>query len=527
MSRRLMTASAAAASMAAAFLCLASLGGTAQAGPPVQADWHKIKAPALRAFKPQQPTRIQLDNGLVIFLQPDSELPLIEVSATIRSGSRDEPADKVGLVNLFAQVMRTGGTKARTGDQIDDFLAARGAEIELSSDHDSINLHSSALKTDFDDVFKLVMEMLREPEFRDDKIDLAKRQLYTGIKRRNDNPMGIAMRESAKLAFGPAHPYARHAEFATVAAVTRDDLRRWQQQCIYPNNILLGIAGDFDPAAMEAKLRGILGSWPRGQAAAPAKIVFTPPRAGVYFVAKDDVNQSNIQFVQLGVTRKNPDHYAIEVMNEILGGGFSARLFSNVRSKKGLAYSVRGAVGIGWDNPAIYRLWMGTASKNTVKAVQALKEEVDGMLKSPPTAIELERAKESILNSFIFRFDSKAKILQERIRLEFYGYPADYYEKFPAELTKVTLDDVKRVAQKYLNPAGFALLIVGKSAEFDSPLTTLGQVTNLDVSIPPPPPGLLGPRPGSPPPGGMSTTPPPGAGQNTAPTKVPGKQPIR
>lgn len=522
MSRRFLTGVMAAT---AALVCIGL--GAAQAGPPVQTDWHKIKAPPLRAFKPQQPTRFQLDNGMVIFLQPDSEIPLIEVSATLRGGSRDEPADKVGLVSLFAQTLRTGGTKGRSGDQIDDFLAARGAEVELSSDHDSVNLRASALKTDFDDVFKLVLEMLREPEFRDDKLDLAKRQLYTGIKRRNDNPMGIAMRESAKLAFGPAHPYARHAEFATVAAVTRDDLRRWQQQYVQPNSILLGIAGDFDPAAMEAKLRSVLGSWPRAQAAPPAKLVFTPPRAGVYFVAKDDVNQSNIQFVQLGITRKNPDHYAIEVMNEILGGGFSARLFSNVRSKKGLAYSVRGAVGIGWDTPAVYRLWMGTASKNTVKAVQALKEEVDGMLKNPPNAVELERAKESILNSFIFRFDSKAKILQEQLRLEFYGYPADYYEKFPAEISKVTLDDVKRVAQKYLNPSGFALLVVGKSAEFDSPLSTLGQVTTLDVSIPPPPPGLMGPRPGSPPPGGMSTSPPPGAGQNTAPARVPGKQPVR
>jgi len=452
----------------------------------VKSDWRQIKAPPLRAFMPQQPRRIQLENGLVIFLQPDSELPLIELSTTLRGGGRDEPADKVGLTSIFSQVLRTGGTKTRTGDQIDDFLAARGAEIEVTSDLDSTDLHASFLKTDFDDVFKLVLEMLREPEFRDDKIDLARRQLYTAISRRNDNPMGIAARESAKLAFGPSHPYARHSEYATVAAVTRDDLRRWHQQYVQPNNMLLGIVGDFDAAAMEAKLRTVLSGWPRGPAAPAAKLEFLPSRPGVFFVAKDDVNQSNIQLVQLGVTRRNPDHYAIRVMNEILGGGFSARLFSNVRSKKGLAYSVRGAVGMGWEHPDVYRLSMGTASKNTVKAVRALKEEIDGMLKTPPTAAELERAKEAILNSFVFTFDSKAKLMVERMRLEFYGYPLDYWEKFPAEIRKVTLDDVKRAAQKYLNPGGFALLIVGKSADFDSPLSSLGEVSNLDIAIPPP-----------------------------------------
>jgi zinc protease len=501
------------------FASLVAVAGPASALP-VQSDWKKIKAPPLRAFKAQQPIRFQLDNGLVIFLQPDTELPLIEVSLSVRGGSREEPGDKVGMLSIFGQTLRAGGTKQRTGDQIDDFLAARGAEVEVSSDSDSVNLQASFLKTDFDDMFKLVLEMLRDPEFREDKIDLAKRQLYTGIKRRNDNPMGIAMRESAKLAFGPTHPYGRHTEFSTVAAVTREDLKRWQQQRFHPNNMMLGIAGDFDPAAMEAKLRALLGSWPKGNAVPVAKLDFAPSRPGVFFVAKDDVNQTNIQLVQLGITRKNPDHYAIKVMNEILGGGFSARLFTNVRSKKALAYSVRGSVGMGWEHPDVYRLFMSTKSENTVKAVKALKEEIDGMLKNPPTAAELERAKEAILNSFVFMFDSKAKIMQQRARLEFYGYPPDYWEKYPTEIGKVTLDDVKRVSQKYLNPGGFALLVVGKSADFDSPLDSLGTVSKLDITIPQPPPGLFGK-----PTAGPTPTQPPGTGQPAQKPATPAKPP--
>jgi zinc protease len=480
----------------------ATPASVAHAGPvQVQNDWRKIKAPPLRAFTPEQPTRIELPNGMIVFLQPDHELPLIEARFMFHGGSRDEPQDKVGLSNLVAQVLRSGGAKGKTGDQIDDFLAARGAEVEAGSSPESVLLHASFLKTDFDDVFKLVVDMLREPEFQSEKLDLAKRQLYTQIKRRNDNPMGIAIRESAKLAYGKNHPYARHTEFATVAAVTRDDLRRWQQQYFVPNNLILGVAGDFDAKQMEAALRAMFASWPRGAAVAAPSLTYSPSQPGVYFVPKDDVNQSNIHLVQLGITRKNPDHYAIEVMNEILGGGFSARLFSNVRSKKGLAYSVRGGVSMEWDHPAVYRLSMGTASKNTVKAVQALKEEIDGMIKNPPTPAELERAKEAILNSFVFNFDSKEKVMQQRMRLEFFGFPADYWEKYPKEIAKVTLADVSRVAQKYLNPGGFALLVVGKSADFDSPLQSLGQVTTLDISIPQPPPGILSPpRPAGPPP---------------------------
>lgn len=464
---------------------------------PVQTDWKKIKAPPLREFKAQQPSRIQLDNGLVIFLQPDTELPLISVVAQFKGGRRDEPAGKVSLVDLYAQTLRSGGTKARTGDQIDDFLGVRAAQVEASGSVDRVRLSANFHKADFDEVFKLMVEMLREPQFAQDKLDLAKRQQFTGIARRNDDPMPIADRESDKLALGADHPHARKPEYATVAAVTREDLLSWHNQHAMPNNMMLGVTGDFDAAAMEAKLRALLAGWPKGAAPAPANIAFNPTKPGVYFVNKDDVNQSNIRLVQLGTTRRNPDAYAIEVMNEILGGGFAARLFTNIRSKKALAYNVAGGVGMDWAYPALYRLRMGTASNNTVKAVQALYEEVNAMLKDrPPTPEELTKAKEAILNSFVFQVDSKARVMGQRMNLELYGYPQDYWEKYQSEIAKVTLDDVKRVAAKYLNPGGFAVLVVGKAADFDAPLSTLGPVTNIDVTIPPPPPGVM-PGPGA------------------------------
>ena len=472
------------------------LGSTAHAVP-VQTDWKKIKAAPLRDIKPQQPTRIQLEHGLVIFLQPNPELPLITVLGDIQGGSRDEPADKIGLASLYAATLRSGGIQGKTGDQVDDFLAARAAQLVWNDDVDSVKLRMNCHKNDFNDVLGIVIEMLRTPQFAQDKLDLAKRQQFTGIARRNDDPMPIADRESDKLALGADHPHARKPEYATVAAVTREDLLSWHNQHAMPNNMMLGVTGDFDAAAMEAKLRALLAGWPKGAAPAPANIAFNPTKPGVYFVNKDDVNQSNIRLVQLGTTRRNPDAYAIEVMNEILGGGFAARLFTNIRSKKALAYNVAGGVGMDWAYPALYRLRMGTASNNTVKAVQALYEEVNAMLKDrPPTPEELTKAKEAILNSFVFQVDSKARVMGQRMNLELYGYPQDYWEKYQSEIAKVTLDDVKRVAAKYLNPGGFAVLVVGKAADFDAPLSTLGPVTNIDVTIPPPPPGVM-PGPGA------------------------------
>ena len=204
-------------SLSALFLCLGS--SVAQAGP-VQTDWKKIKTPPLREFKPQQPNRIQLDNGLTIYLQPNPELPLITVLGSVVGGSRDEPADKVGLSSLYAQTLRSGGTKSKTGDQVDDFLAARAAMVRWDDEVDSVNLMANFHKADFDDVER-GDRMLAAPQFQQDKLDLAKRQLTTGISRRNDDPMDIADREAEKLALGATHPHARQAEYATVASVTR------------------------------------------------------------------------------------------------------------------------------------------------------------------------------------------------------------------------------------------------------------------------------------------------------------------
>ncbi|MGC2476516.1 MAG: pitrilysin family protein [Candidatus Sulfotelmatobacter sp.] len=450
-------------------------------------DWQKVPIPPLPAFKPQQPKRIQLSNGMVIFLQEDHELPLIDASARIRGGSVNEPASRVGLVDIYGDVWRTGGTKSQTGDQLDDFLEIRAAKVETGGGPDSTSISFSCLKGDLDDVFKVFVDVLQHPEFRADKIDIAKKGEEDSISRRNDDVSEIAHREAVKLAYGPNNPYARQPEYSTVAAVTRQDLIDWHGKYVHPNNIILGISGDFDSAAMEARLRAAFDSWPKGPTLPKNEVKYEPAKPGYYLVSKEDVNQSNIRMVTLGTTRDNPDYYAISVFNEAFGGGFSSRLFNDIRTKRGLAYGVGGGIGTNFGHPGILQISIGTKSQSTVESIQATDEDIDALTKNPITDDEIQRAKDAILNAFIFRLDSPDKILAERMTYEYYGYPADWLDKYQSEVKKVTAADVNRVAAKYLHKNQLAVLVVGNPKEFDKPLSSLGPVKEIDITIPPPP----------------------------------------
>jgi zinc protease len=452
-----------------------------------QTSWKQIPIPKLPPFHPQEPKRVELPNGMVIFLQEDHELPTIDAVARVRGGSRSEPAAKVGLVSLYGEAWRTGGTKAQTGDQLDDYLEIRAAKVETDANADSTIITLSCLKEDFDDTFKAFNDLLRQPEFREDKLDLAKREAFDGISRRNDDISDIAHRESAKLAYGPQNSYARVPEYATVAAVTRQDLIDWHQTYAHPNNIIFGIVGDFDSAQMEAKLRQAFGDWAKGPAATAPEIKFEPAKPGYYLVKKEDVNQSSIHMVGLGTTRNNPDYYAIEVFNEVFGGGFSSRLVQSLRTAQGLAYSVGGGIGTRFDHPGILQLAIGTKSATTVQAIQGLYQQIDELNTKPITDAEIARAKDSILNAFVFNFDSPDKVLRERMAYEYYGYPADFLERYRAGIEKVTTADVTRIIPKYLHKDQLDVLVAGNASEFDKPLSSLGKVTELDISIPPPP----------------------------------------
>jgi len=450
--------------------------------------WERIPIPPLHAFHPQQPKRIGLKNGIVVFLQEDHELPFIYGSVLIQDGSRDEDPAKAGLVGLYSQAWRTSGTAAMDGDAMDDLLESKAAHIETAGDDDSTDLSWDSLKGDSDQVFSLAIDLLFHPKFNAEKLQLAQQQEATGIVRRNDDEDGIAGRESAKLVYGVNSPYTRQPEFSTIGAVTLADLQAWHDRTL-KGKLIVGIYGDFDPVAMEAKVRAAFESLPPVTPEPARHDQFTDPKPGVYFIDKEDVNQSNVQIVDLGVDRHDPDAPTLDVMNEILGGGFGSRLFQKVRTQLGLAYAVGGGFSLPYDHPGSFRVEVLTKSVSTVDATKAAEAEIAGLNTKPFTAEELQRAKDDIVNSFLFDYDTKDKILDESEKLEFYGYPADYLETYHAALEKVTLADLTAAAKKYIHPEKLAVLVVGNGPEIKPGLDALGMGAPqpIDITIPQPP----------------------------------------
>jgi zinc protease len=466
----------------AALLTPATL--TAQQNKP----WEKIPAVKLHDFKPQQPRQIVLKNGIVIFLQEDHELPFVYGRVSIPGGERDEDLAKAGLVSLYSGTWRTSGTAKLSGDAMDDLLESKAASIETFYSDDAVSLSWRSLKEDSDEVLTLALDLLFHPKFSVEKLKLAQQQEATNVVRRNDNAGGIAYRESEKLVYGANSPYTHQPELATIGAITIDDLNAWHDLSIH-NKLFLVIGGDFDPAAMEAKLRLAFESLPPVKALPVRHDVFAGPKPGITFIDKKDVNQSTIEIVGLGTDRHNPDVPTLAVMNEILGSGFSSRLFQKVRTELGLAYGVGGGYGYTYDHPGEFSVYVGTKSATTVQAIQATLGEIAGLTTKPFTQVELDQARNSILNSFLFQYDTKRKVLNEQARFAYYGYPADYLETYEAGIKKVTLADLDRVARKYIHPDKLAVLVVGNGAEIKPGLEELklGPIQSVDITIPKPP----------------------------------------
>jgi zinc protease len=457
--------------------------------------WASPPTPGAQPWKsipiPPLPKRIALKNGAVIFLQEDHELPFIDGFVEIHGGGRDVPAAKAGLIDLYSQTWRTSGTATKTGDQLDDILEAKAAKVETAGDIDSTAVSWSSLTDDFDQVFGIAVDVLEHPKFNEQKLMLAKQQMATGIVRRNDDAAEIAGREAGVLVYGKSSPYGRVPELATVMGVTIDDLNAFHAKTVIPNGMIIGISGDFDAAAMEKKLRAVFETLPKGTPLVAPKEEFPGPKPGVYSISKSDVDQSNIWILGLGTERNNPDYYALTVMNEVFGGSFGSRLFQTVRTKLGLAYSVEGAYGAQYDHPGVFFTSASTKSATTVEATQAMLQQIQDLKTQPFTEIEVRKAKDQLLNSFVFHYDTPDKLLGEQARLEFYGYPPDFLDKYHDAIEKVTPADLERVAKKYIDPAKLAILVVGNTAAFGTPLSKLGPVQTIDITIPMPP-GMQG-----------------------------------
>ena len=468
-----------------AILVLSILAATPALAQVTDAD--DIIYPALPSAQVPQPERVDLDNGMVVMLLEDHELPLIDARMLVRTGSRREPADKIGLADLVGQVLRSGGTRSMPSEELDDLLEDRAATIESFVGVTNGGANMSTLADDFPEMLRIFADVLRHPAFEQDQIDVAKTQITAGIARQNDDANQILNREFGELIYGSDSPYARSPTYATIDSISRDDLVAFHGKYFHPNRMILGLVGDFDSREAIRLVEDVFGDWPEGpDFAAPEAEYRSQPNPGIFFVEKNDVTQSNIRMGHLGITRDNPDFYAVEMMNQVLGGSFAARLFTRVRSQKGLAYRVRGSVDSHWDYPGIAQLLISTKTETTAAGIDALLEEVDNLTSEPPTDEEVEKGRSGILNSFVFRADSARRILSQQLTYEYFGYPLDWQERYRKGIESVTTAEVREAARKYFHPDRFAILVVGKAEGMDRPLSDFGKVQEIDITIPEP-----------------------------------------
>lgn len=454
---------------------------------PAEKSYKEIKYPTLGDIVVPDVNKVTLDNGIKLFLLEDHELPIINISAMIRTGSVYEPADKVGLASICGEVMRTGGTNSRTGDQIDEQLESIAASVETSIGLDSGSAYMSVLKEDVDTGLEILADVLRNPAFPEDKIELAKIKHRSAIARRNDHPSSIARREYNKLIYGADNIYARQTEYTTIDNITRDDLLDFHSKFFYSNNIRLAVWGDFNTGEMVKKIRKAFNGWEQKVIILTAvKQVEYEYRPTVNLIRKDDINQSNIYMGHIGGLMSDPDYFALVLMNRVLGQGFTSRLFRNVRSRMGLAYSVFGSYSANYNYPGLFYVGCQTKSGATVKAIEAMQQEIKKITEQEVTDEELAIARESYLNTFVFNFDTKGEIINRLVVYDYYGYPEDFLMKMKKNVEKVTKKDILKVAQKHLKPDKLQVLAVGRPDDFDQPLSVLGEAKEIDITIPNP-----------------------------------------
>ncbi len=439
-------------------------------------------------FSPLNPIKmpkvetVELKNGLKLFLVEDHEYPTIDMRAIVRIGSVFEPPSKTGLASITGQVLRTGGTTSMTGDEIDKELETLAAYVSTGVGLASGYIMVSVLKEDIDRVLEILADILMNPAFHEDKINLAKIQQKTAISRRNDDVMDIASREFQKLIYGKDSPYARHPEYATIEAVTKQDIVDFYKKYFYPNNTIMAVWGDFKSSEMTAKIKMALGKWEAAKIKIPPLLeVDYEYKYTINFINKPDVNQSNILLGHIGGLMNNPDYPALSVMNSILS---YERMFKKIRTEEGLAYDVWGYYGANYQVPGVFSCGAQTKSESTVYALELMLKEIKRITEEEVTDEELARAKDRYLNSFVFNFDSRAKIVNRLMTYAFFDYPLDFMDRVKKGVEKITKKDVLRVAKKYLRPDKVQILVVGKKEDFDKPLSILGEVNVIDIKIP-------------------------------------------
>jgi len=464
-------------------LCILNLilvppGMTAEQQPLLHPD--RLTFQPLR-FNPPQARRYVLDNGIVLYHLEDHELPLVDVSAVFRTGSVYDPSGKAGLAELTHRVMRTGGTSSLSGDALDDRIAFHGISLFFSADMDKGSAHLSVLKKDLDQGLDLFSQILMHPRFAEDKLQLAKVLFMEEIRGVLDDPPKYAFREFRKLLY-QGNPRGILTSPDSLKDIQRSDLLYFHKRYFQPQNVMLAITGDLTATEALQLIHRYLGDW-RGTDR-PERV--PPPLAekkgGTYFLQKE-TPQSVIISGQLGPSNGEKDFHAFTILDFILGGGgFRSRIFQEIRSNRGLAYSTGSFYKSAQDYGA-FGTYALTKSSSTTAVLSLMYNIIEDIKKEGVTFQELSWARKSINNRFIFSFQSTDQIASQQMMIEYDRLPEDFLIKYPERIDKVTAEDLHRTARRYFKAEKAITLVLGNEKNFEKPLSTLGNIIKINGDL--------------------------------------------
>jgi zinc protease len=413
--------------------------------------------------------RVELSNGMIVFIAEDKTLPLIDISVRFRAGRWLTPAGKEGLAALTGGQMRQGGTESLSAEELDerlDFLAAQvGTGIGETATIASLN----CLSDNFDESFAVFVEILKSPRFQQDRLELAREQALQGMKKRNDDTSDIEMREARGLLYGEGFFVNRHSTQASVMSLTREDLLAFHRGHIHPSQAVAAVSGAFDRDEMIAKLEQAFAEWPYEASPVIAIPDATHSAApGLYRVEKD-VNQGRVSLLLPLVRHDHPDVYALELMNDILGGsGFTSRIVRSVRSDEGLAYSAGSSLRFGVHYTGSFRAFFQSKSRSVAYATSLVLDELRRIRDEPVTEEELEIQKNGIIETFPSTFASKYQSMGLFADDELIGRASDYWKTYRDRIRAVTVKDIQRVAREHIDPSQLVILAVGNQTDIDS-----------------------------------------------------------
>ncbi len=436
-------------------------------------------------FTPPDADRVVLKNGMVVYLLEDHELPLVSMTATIRTGSWLDPAEKIGLASLTGSIMRSGGGGGLSAERVDEDLEQFAGAIGISIGRQSGSASLDVLSKDLKRGLQIFAGLIRTPAFEPARVELAKLQAIEGIRRRQDNPGSIAGREFGKLLYGADHSSARESSIQSITRITRDDLAAFHRKTIHPNGMMLGVTGDFDKSAILALLREVFGDWEKGEvpvltiADVPQSQV---PKPVVRFVNKD-TSQTHLRIGHLSIKEQDPDYVALAIANDILGGSsFRSRLFNDVRTKRGLAYSVGSRLNSGVHDQGIWLMRAETKLPSTQEVTARFVANMERMRTELVTDSELAEAKEAYVNSFVFSFASSTAIVGRLMELEYDGLPKDFLQQLRARVIALTKEEILAAAKKHFNPERLTILAIGSGEALPKLLSGFGEVKEIKLA---------------------------------------------